>query len=500
MGDLADLWTDDWAKGKPVKVAGEFAAVELEAAWDERAGRWSPWPKQELATYLAGRSDTLLFGGAAGPGKTEWLMEYGIDQMERYASNRGVIFRRVFPSLNRTIIPRLKLKLHNKAKWNANEHSFTFTNGSVLECGSLQYIDDVYDYQGTEYGWIGWEELTEFAEEQYDELLARLRAPRDGIRPHSTATTNPGGRGHTWVKRRFVKPRPDDVDGHMPQPTEVWRPAPLEGVHTPESPPLTRCYVPATHADNPTLLERDPGYLSRVLSLASRGRRKALAEGDWDAIDEIEGAEWTAADLDNGRISPARFKHVRTAHRVVAVDPSSGDEGSDGYGVSVCSLGLDGVGYVEQSHTWRAPVRQMTRRTLDLAEDVGADGIVVERNHGGRWMLEVFRQADQYARVLDVWASDGKRTRARPVAALFQPMETEPKWRARLVGFHEDLEEQLTTTVFEEKVNGVRKLTDSPDELDAMVWGLSYLMLGRTSARVTGTLVQAGRDPRLRRR
>lgn len=464
---------------------------------------WTPFPKQELATILSQEADELLFGGAAGPGKTEWLMEDGIREMEDHAGNRGLILRRVFPSLNRSIIPRLKgkLKATNRAMWNGNEKTFTFPNGSVLECGSLQYLDDVYDYQGAEYGWIGWEELTEFAPEQYDYLMTRLRAPVDGVHPHSVATTNPGGRGHTWVKRRFVKPKETDVPegAPYPVPTEVWRPVAIEGVHTPESPPQTRVYVPATMKDNPLLLERDPGYRARVLGQADRGKRKALDEGDWDAIDEIEGAEWNARDLDRGRVSPERFRHIDTVEIVVAVDPSDGltekemrssGQTGDGYGVSVCGRGLDGVGYVLQSHEWRANVRTMAKRTLALANNVGADTIVIERNHGGKWMKEVFRQIDPYCNVVDVWASDGKRTRAKPVAALFnEDIESELQFRARLVGFHEDLEEELTTTVFD----GTEA---SPNRLDAMVWGLTHLMLGDNYVSDSSWATE-GDDPRL---
>lgn len=457
------------------------------------AGIWVPWPKQQLASDLAAEADETLFGGAAGPGKTEWLMEYGIEQMEAYAGNRGLMVRRVFPSLNRTIIPRLKQKLHGRATWNGNEKTFTFDNGSILEVSSLQYLDDVYDYQGTEYGWIGWEEVTEFAEKQYEFMLGRLRAPQDGIRAHSTATTNPGGRGHVWVKRRFVKPKAVDIpEGDpFPIPTEVWTPRWKEGVHDAENPPLSRVYIPATHKDNPTLLERDPGYISRLRAQSDRGMRKAYEEGDWDAIDEIEGALWTAADLDGGRWDPARLDNETIMRRVVAVDPSDGGESGDFYGVAVCSRTAEGIGVVEQSLKWKLPVRKMAEQTVLLAKEVGADTIVVEKNHGGKWMVEVFRQVDEYANIVTVWASERKITRAQPVAALFahDPSARLP-YRARLAGFHEDLEEVMTTHTFGPGES-------SPDDLDAVVWGLTHLMLGGGPARQTK---RGGRDARMRGR
>ena len=464
--------------------------------FDPPAGSWKPWPKQQLASRLAGQADELLFGGAAGPGKTAWLLEYAVAQMENHPGNRGAIFRRVYPSLNRTVIPRMKAILAGgRAKWNGTEHTFTFPNGSILECASLQYRDDVFDYQGAEYGFIGFEEVTEFLESQYEYMVQRLRAPADGIRPHAVCTTNPGGAGHRWVKRRWVRPKPDDFDGEeAPPPLAVWRPPSIPGRHTADHPPLTRCFVPATHADNPALLERDPGYISRILGMTNRGLRQAMLSGDWEAIDAVEGALWDASELDDGRISPGVWAQtVRSWQRVIAVDPSDGKESGDEYGVAQCSRGADGVGYVEGSWAWQLSVRKMAEQTVALYHEVGAMAVVVERNHGGRWMMEVFRQVDPYVNVVDVWASDGKRTRAEPVAALFTPDSdaTDPRrrFRGRMVGFQPELEEEFTTTTFDPKQT-------SPNRLDAAVWGLSWLCLGQRQVRNQGSARDARLDGR----
>ena len=231
-----------------------FAAEILDP---QEADTWKAQERQREATELASQVDELLYGGAAGGGKSEWLCEYFIAQCERYAGNRVIIFRRVFPSLNRTIIPRLKQKLNRRARYNSQEHTFTFPNGSVLEVGSLQYADDVYDYQGAEYGCIGFEEITEFLESQVDYLIGRLRSTVPGVRPHMVATTNPGGTGHAWFKRRWIKPKQEDIEEgeSRPEPHEVWRPAATDDL---PRPPL-RVFVPAKPEDNPALLKADPG-------------------------------------------------------------------------------------------------------------------------------------------------------------------------------------------------------------------------------------------------
>ena len=440
---------------------------------------WTPYPKQLLATELASEADETLFGGAAGPGKTEWGLRHVITQMERYPGNRGGIFRRVNPSLTRSVIPRLKILLHGRAKWNGNDHTFTFPNTSILELGALQYEDSVLDFQGAEYGVIFFEEITEFLQSQWEYMLGRLRPPatmEDDVakkmRPHGIATTNPGGRGHRWVKRRWVKPEAKDLeDGQArPKPGQVWRPR--AGEDNPE--PNSRVYIPATHADNPALLEKDPGYLARLRANSNRGLRLAMELGDWDAIDTVIGALWVGEELDQGRVSPQWYEQKVTAlRRVVAVDPSDGkDDEGDAYGVCVASRGMDGVGYIEMSDEWRASTRTMAERTIDLYRKVAADALVIERNHGGKWMLEVFRSVDPYANIIDVWASEGKRTRAEPVAALFEPgRDPRMKFQARMVGFHEKLELELTTTRFD---TGER----SPNQLDALVWAMTELFGG----------------------
>jgi hypothetical protein len=462
-------------------VSGEIEhALKLLFPSGEEMG-WKAQPKQALATELAGLADDLLYGGAAGGGKTEWLIEYIAGQMEAHAGNRGAIFRRVFPSLARTIVPRAKQKLYLRAKWNGQDHTFTFPNGSVMELASLQYAgasptdpgDSVLAHQGTEYGVIGFEEITEFTQAQVEYLIGRLRAPADGIRPHLVATTNPGGRGHKWVKRWWVRPKADDLpEGQvMAPPYEPWRPRSSEA----NPKPRMRVFVPATIEDNPKLLERDPDYVNRLNAQSNRGLRLAMRQGDWDAIDQVEGALWSAEDLDMGRVRLA----PPSARRVVSVDPSDGEDEGDAFGVSVASRGQDGVGYVEQSRAWRMSPRKMAEAAVNLYYEVGADSLIIERNHGGKWMLEVFRQVDPYVNVREVWASDGKRTRAEPVAALFEydPRALWP-FRSRIVGFQEELEAELTDTNFAAG-------EPSPNMLDAMVWAMTDLLLGNRAAKAT---------------
>lgn len=434
-------------------------------------------PKQQLATKMAGRVDELLYGGAAGGGKTEWLLEYLADYCQRHAGVRTLILRRIFPSLNASIVPRAQARLIDLAAWNGADRTFTFKNGSVLQLGSMQYEHDKLQYGGVEFAVIAFEELTEFLESQYTYLLTRLRTTIPGVKPHMIATTNPGNVGHRWVKKRFIRPEQVKLRIGDPYP-KPGRPFIMEA--TPEDPqPTWRVFIPAVLEDNPTILAADPGYVGRLNQISDPGLRKALRTGDWDAIDQIQGALWSLTDLANYRVERWwPVKRTGLLRRQIAIDPSDGEEGGDAFGVSDAAIGVDGIGYVLGSWSWKMPPIIMAKRAIALYYEVGAAAIVIEKNHGGVWIPAVFRQLDPTVNIKTVWASQGKRTRAEPVAALFGPIEedTSIPVRARLAGYFPGLEGELTETDFSAGA-------DSPNELDAMVWNLTDLCLGTSRAR-----------------
>lgn len=443
---------------------------------------WTPQPKQRRATELAGRVDELLYGGSRGGGKTLWLIQYMAAYCEKHAGIRVAIYRRTFPSLQETIIPRAKEVLVRTGRARSKEGNpttFTFPNGSVMVCRSVVDQNKVEALRGAEYAISGFEELTEFEKSQYEELRASVRTTVPGVRPHTIATTNPGGKGHRWVKRRFVRPKPDDTrDGRVPTPGSVWSPRPTLA----EPNPGLRCFLPATLADNPRLMEVDPGYRDRLNAISDPGLRRAMTVGDWDAIDAVEGALWSQEDLDAHRVHEIV---VPVSRRVVSVDPSDGLDDGDGYGVAVCARGMDRVGYVERAMEWRGSPGELAERTVELYRDVRADAVIIERNHGGRWIPAMLYKIDQAVHVHTVWASEGKKTRAEPVASFFRanPLRT-PQVLARLVGEHEDLEAELTSFT---GGDGEK----SPNRLDAVVWAAHDLLVSGGVARLsrpTGSL------------
>lgn len=252
----------------------------------ERLKRWKypyePTERQLLAHQTI--ADETFYGGAAGGGKSDWLLASHVTLALAVPGSTSVIFRRTFPDLNRSLIPRLLNRIPREiAVWNGTEKVWKFRNGSRLELGQMERETDVLKYQGAEYQLASFDELTQFTEYQYLYIKSRLRAAGEvkdrlnalGWRPRLQAAANPGGPGHLWVKARFIDPSP---------PERVWQPA-----ATIEEPrPGTRVFIPARVADNPHL---DETYADRLAGLDPVLRR-ALLEGDWDILEGVRFTGW----------------------------------------------------------------------------------------------------------------------------------------------------------------------------------------------------------------
>lgn len=258
----------------------------LEAERVARIEAWTYLPRQQVAEdrITAGVFE-LLYGGAVGGGKSDWLLHHQYDLALRYPNFRGLLIRRTFPELRRSLIERSWEKFdRDLARYVATDHTWRFKNGSTIEFGYCERDLDVYQYQSAEYDNIGWDELTQFPTSfPYLYLLSRLRTSiaktLRGLRPHVTAGTNPGGVGGAWVKQRFVDVAPEN------QPHEVT--VEIPGETEPRS--IIRCYVPAKLSDNPYI--NSSAYRS-ALALLPDDIRRSLEDGSWDVVEGQYFSEW----------------------------------------------------------------------------------------------------------------------------------------------------------------------------------------------------------------
>lgn len=245
---------------------------------------WTLTPRQELAEALSAEVDVLLYGGAAGGGKTDWLMWHAFQQSIEHPGHTTLALRRTFPQLKDSLIRRSLEKFDQKAaRYMVGDKEWVFENGSTIRFAYCDSEEDYRHYLSAEYDLIVFEELTEFSELQFKMIRSRCRTTQRkrarGIRPHVIAATNPGQVGHEWVKSYFVTSTSYGKDVATITVEVMGRKR-----------DLTVGFVPAKVTDNPHI---DPDYVFNLASLPEIERRQYL-DGDWDIFEGQYFTEWSA--------------------------------------------------------------------------------------------------------------------------------------------------------------------------------------------------------------
>jgi hypothetical protein len=263
------------------------APIDVEKLHRKVAFEPNPGPQTE---FLAASEQEVLYGGAAGGGKSFSMVADPV----RYFNNpqfRGLLLRRSTEELRElvNISNELYPKFDKRMKWSERKSTWTAPSGATLWMSYLDRDEDAIRYQGQSYGWIGFDELTQWATSYpWNYLRSRNRTSRDsGLPTFMRATTNPGGPGHAWVKEMFVDPAPageafwatDEAGNVIKYP---------DGHAKAGQPLFKRRFIPAKLFDNPYIAE-DGMYEANLLSLPEHQRRQLL-EGDWSIA---EGAAFT---------------------------------------------------------------------------------------------------------------------------------------------------------------------------------------------------------------
>lgn len=239
---------------------------------------WEPQPKQW--EFLSRTEYEVLYGGAAGGGKSDALLMEALRQVN-VPHYKGLILRKTFPQLRELVARSMELyrAVFPSARYNGTEHTWTFPSGAKIIFGSMQHTHDRINYQGQQYDFIGFDELTHFTWDEYSYMFSRNRPNGEGTNCYIRATCNPGGVGHGWVKERFIAGK---------EPLETYT---EEVSIAGKTLTRTRAFVPSTVFDNKKLLDNDPHYLAS-LAMLPESERKALLYGDWDSFSGQVFTEW----------------------------------------------------------------------------------------------------------------------------------------------------------------------------------------------------------------
>ena len=297
--------------GQPTKSS----RVPVSSTSEERL-EIGPNSKAQVDFFMSSESE-VLYGGSAGGGKSMALV---MDPMRYigYGEFTGIIFRRTFPELEGSILPHtMKLYPHAGGSYNTTSKTWTFPSGAKIRLGFMQYENDWMNYQGSEYAYQAFDELTTFLYKQFEIMRVWNRSKVAGIPPYRRMSSNPGGVSHAAVKQAFVDPcRPvndgPQVFSEMAQ--VFWQPVKagqtFKYVDKETGAVITRRFIPARVFDNEDLLRNNPGYVQALMTLPTY-RRKAFLEGDWDVFEGQFFGMWNSSV----HVKPALTKKIPDVYK-----------------------------------------------------------------------------------------------------------------------------------------------------------------------------------------
>ena len=211
-----------------------------------------------------------------------------------------------------------------------------------------------------------------------------------------------------------------------------------------------------------------PAFFASIIS-KHKGTRLGKQELYGEILDDAPGALWKSAQLDETRKDkkPDDLRRV-----VVAIDPAvSTNKKSDEIGMIVAGVGpccckgveeMHGFVFVDESGQYSP--NAWAQKAVACYHRYQADRIVAEINNGGNLVEANLRTVDNNIPYKAIHAASGKRTRAEPVAALYEQK------KIHHIGVLAGLEDQMTT--WDPLVS-----KDSPDRVDALVYALTDLIL-----------------------
>jgi len=233
---------------------------------------WMPHPGPQTEV-LRRQEREVAFGGSRGPGKTEagiyWFLKPEFIGNEECI---GLVLRKNAKDLAEWVDRvRIAYRVVGARVVGAQSPVIKFPSGAKIYTGHLKDKNSYEQFMGWNITRLLIEELTQIPNEDiYERILSSVRSVIPNVRAQTFLTMNPGGPGHVWCKKRFVE--------------KAYNQTYIVNPDAPEDRHLTRIFIPATIDDNPSLIEKDPGYVDWLEGLTDPKLRLAWRYGDWNTF------------------------------------------------------------------------------------------------------------------------------------------------------------------------------------------------------------------------
>lgn len=378
----------------------------------------------------------FLVTGGRGSGKS-WSVALSLLNQTDY-DNEVILFTRwTLVSAFISIIPEFiqKIELMNR------ESDFEITQSEIInrKTGSKILFRGIKTSQGTATANLkSISGVTTFvldeAEELVDEnIFDRIDlSVRSVLRPNRVILLmNPSYKSH-WIYKKFIVNKRKDTT-----------------------------YIETTYLDNKENLSDSFLQTAEQTRQENFHRYEHLFLGKW--LDDAEGLLWNRPILERARITTKPdLKRI-----VVAIDPAvTANMDSDETGIIICATDHHGKGYVLEDLSGKYSPNEWGVIAKTAFDRWNCDCVVAEKNQGGDMVESVLRSMGVKYRVKLVSATRGKYVRAEPIYSLYE------QHKIYHVGHFPLLESQMIT--FDPDKG------KSPDRVDALVWGMTELMLGST--------------------
>jgi phage terminase large subunit-like protein len=260
---------------------------------------------------------------------------------------------------------------------------------------------------------------------------------------------NQGHKNH-WIYQEFIKEQRDDT-----------------------------LVIESTYLDN--LKHLDESFIAKAekLKLSNLRRYNHVFLNEWQT--DTDGAIWKQSDISAFRISKEDYeKDIKNQiiETVIAVDPAVTDSAMteaerqdarakgkepDEDGIIVMGKTRNNHIYVIADLTCRGRRSDIAKVIVGAYNDYQANCVIVEKNNGGDWIKNALKSVSRSVKVENVTARKNKKIRAEPVQAVYE------EGMVHHVDVFPELEYEMTTWVYDTGM-------DSPNHLDALVWGGTWLI------------------------